>query len=484
VLTLACRWVMSLAERLVPETLRDTWREDWRSGFWDWTLKAAHENTPDAKQALMEHMRRALAEAWKLQFQSEVGRADWASRVGKPRFALLLGAIPLLLVTLWSGAFSASRRLIHGLPYPEANRVFSMTQGAPFLGARLGFAESEADVFRGEARSIESIATYQWYRASYGKGQVPAAAVSPGFFTVFQVRPMLGQDFSKADAAKSPFVASFDFWKHELGGRPDQIGKTFWVSGRQRQLVGVMPQGFWFLIGDTGLWTLRDDSVVVVSSKWWTRLRNTVVRLKPGVTETSLAKDIREVQTRKHMGRGNWGIFAVPLSSMMYQTISLYGEALASGVGVIALWAALQVFLEYRRGKALRGSIHYWGFLVLKVLAPFAAVFFMVCEFTGSNTMTMAARSWWERMFVNDWFFFCSVVLFAFWAFRDQRARCRVCLQRMREPVRIGIPGQILLETAGVEVMCPLGHGAVYTSESVLGSEMSNQWMGFEDVLR
>jgi hypothetical protein len=54
----------------------------------------------------------------------------------------------------------------------------------------------------------------------------------------------------------------------------------------------------------------------------------------------------------------------------------------------------------------------------------------------------------------------------------------------MRQPVRIGIPGQILLDAAGVEVMCPVGHGTVYTADSVLGSEMSNRWMGFEDVLR
>jgi hypothetical protein len=48
----------------------------------------------------------------------------------------------------------------------------------------------------------------------------------------------------------------------------------------------------------------------------------------------------------------------------------------------------------------------------------------------------------------------------------------------MRLPMRIGIPGQMLLETAGEEVMCPQGHGSVYTSESVLGSDMSNRWMG------
>ena len=69
------------------------------------------------------------------------------------------------------------------------------------------------------------------------------------------------------------------------------------------------------------------------------------------------------------------------------------------------------------------------------------------------------------------------------WAWRDQRSRCRICLERMCQPVRIGVPGRMLLDTAGLEVMCPRGHGAVYTSESVLGSDMSDRWMGFEDEL-
>jgi hypothetical protein len=38
----------------------------------------------------------------------------------------------------------------------------------------------------------------------------------------------------------------------------------------------------------------------------------------------------------------------------------------------------------------------------------------------------------------------------------------------------------MLLEAAGQEVMCPHGHGSVYTSASVLGSDMSNRWMGFD----
>ena len=65
------------------------------------------------------------------------------------------------------------------------------------------------------------------------------------------------------------------------------------------------------------------------------------------------------------------------------------------------------------------------------------------------------------------------------WAVRDQPKRCRVCLFRMHHPIRIGVAGPVLLETSGEEVMCPYGHGSVFTSESVLGSEISDRWRGF-----
>ena len=50
----------------------------------------------------------------------------------------------------------------------------------------------------------------------------------------------------------------------------------------------------------------------------------------------------------------------------------------------------------------------------------------------------------------------------------------------MRSPLRIGVRGQVLLEAAGDEVMCPNGHGTVYHAASVLGSDLSDRWMGLD----
>jgi hypothetical protein len=480
---------MWLAERLVPAQLRGPWQEDWRGDFWEWTLRANKEHAPDSRNALVEHTRRAFAAAMRAQFHSELGKENWRDRIGDPRFCLALSLVPLLVVTLLSGGFSASRRLIRGLPYPHSQQIVGVAAGAAFLGVRVGFNERDVTLFREQSKTIDAIATYQWYREKLGSGRaakdIAVSQVSPDFFRVFGVKPFLGADLAGENPESSTaFVASYDFWRDEMGGDKSMIGKHVWIAGQPMRLVGVMPRGFWFLVGDTAVWTARELSIAPTDGRWYARLRGAVARIHPGMDYAAVEKELHDLQLRARTARRNWGVYVTGASTLIYQTIDFYGQALLLCFGTLVLWALLQGYLEVRRTHRAREAFFYWGFLVLKVTAPLVVVFLTVCEFTGANTLTMVARSWWERILLNDWAFFCSVVLLMLWALRDQRARCRVCLHRMRQPIRIGIPGQILLDTAGVEVMCPTGHGAMYTSDSVLGSEMSNRWMGFEDVLR
>jgi hypothetical protein len=479
---------MWLSERLVPAEARAAWREDWLGDFWEWTLRATEEGTPDSKEALKSHTVRAFVAALKAQFSTDIAKTAWIDRIGKPQFCLGVSMIPLVIVLILSDGLSDSRRLVRGLPYSSSSQVVGLVQGAPAIGIRWGFAEKEVAVARDQSKTLEGIATYQFFRAKFENGRgvrdVSAAHVGPRFFRVLGVKPALGYDLTDAGLASKPFVASYDFWKKNLGGDPAQIGRHFWVNGKPMRLAGVMPKGFWFLVGDTAIWTEHEQAPAPPDGRWWTRMRPTVARLRPGVEIASVEKELRRLQMDNAIARPNWAVFGNRTSGLVYGSIWTYGVALSACFGAVLLWGMVQVFLERRHHHQWTPALRYWGFMVLKITAPLLAVFFAVCEFTGENTLSMAARSWLDRVIMNDWAVFCSVALLIFWAIRDQRARCRVCLDRMRQPVRIGIPGQILLDAAGVEVMCPVGHGAVYTAESVLGSEMSNRWMGFEDVLR
>lgn len=86
------------------------------------------------------------------------------------------------------------------------------------------------------------------------------SAVSPQFFSVLKVKPLLGRTFTASEGVKvvqndqwqSAHVAilSYSFWRQHYGASPDVIGKTLDLNGlgvrTQYTIVGVMPNGFDF----------------------------------------------------------------------------------------------------------------------------------------------------------------------------------------------------------------------------------------------
>jgi len=42
--------------------------------------------------------------------------------------------------------------------------------------------------------------------------------------------------------------------------------------------------------------------------------------------------------------------------------------------------------------------------------------------------------------------------------------------------------GAFYVDDAGLEMMCPQGHGSVYVSSSLLGADLSNRWIALEEL--
>ena len=127
--------------------------------------------------------------------------------------------------------------------------------------------------------------------------------------------------------------------------------------------------------------------------------------------------------------------------------------------------------------------MRFWGFFVLKTAVPLLTLFCALFEFGGAGRLGVTGGEIGRGGPMQLWGAFAIVVVIFFWAWRDQPSRCRVCLQTMRKPLRIGVPGQMLLETSGEEIMCPHGHGSLYISGSILGANLSDRWVGFDDLL-
>src|ERR1700682_1638754 len=95
------------------------------------------------------------------------------------------------------------------------------------------------------------------------------AEVTPDFFEVLAVQPVLGRGFTQDEAkagAPPVVILGHDLWQRRFGGRHDILAQTVKLDGKVNQVVGVMPPNFKFpnrsevwrpIAYDQQTWTVR-----------------------------------------------------------------------------------------------------------------------------------------------------------------------------------------------------------------------------------
>ncbi len=63
------------------------------------------------------------------------------------------------------------------------------------------------------------------------------------------------------------------------------------------------------------------------------------------------------------------------------------------------------------------------------------------------------------------------------WMLRDQRQRCPVCLQLLRNPVHVGEPSRNFLAWNGTELICVVGHGFLHVPELPTSWFSTQRWL-------
>jgi len=63
------------------------------------------------------------------------------------------------------------------------------------------------------------------------------------------------------------------------------------------------------------------------------------------------------------------------------------------------------------------------------------------------------------------------------WAIAETRKRCRVCAACLQAPVQIGTLAGALLESPGIEWLCPSGHGALFSPDPVGSATGTALWV-------
>lgn len=204
-----------------------------------------------------------------------------------PGFALTA----LLSLALGIGATTAIFSVIYGVlidpyPYKDANRMVHVQLRDPSTGpqTRGALLQVNGTEYQDLRRSpyIEDVFLQQGRGAVLTGDHFPISVFvgdySANLFTFMGVPPVLGREFTPADAPDgkpSPVaVLSYRFWKAQFGGNKDVIGKTIQLDHKLYTVIGVVPSRF--------TWGDSDVYLPAVPSSnphdYWLSF----IRLKPG----------------------------------------------------------------------------------------------------------------------------------------------------------------------------------------------------------
>jgi len=197
--------------------------------------------------------------------------------------------------------------LLRPLPYDDPSKLVNVSESLPKTGLTgVGMSWPGYTALHDHNRSFSAIAglaAHSLTLTGYGEpAVVSTVSVTPDFFTLFGMQPLLGRMLLPQDGeedAAAVVILSENLWRSRFGADPKIIGRAVALDQRSFTIAGVMPAGFRtpFVGKDNQVWIplVRDP----LFSQWRTRPPQThwlptLARLRPGV---SLAEAQAELQT-------------------------------------------------------------------------------------------------------------------------------------------------------------------------------------------
>ncbi len=214
-----------------------------------------------------------------------------------PAFTLIAVITLALGIGLNTTIFSLINDLfLRGLPFKEPSRVVHMFAGnksrnvvdIPISAPRFQHYREGQTLFDGFA--AENLFAF----TLTGLGdpvQIFGGRVTPNYFDVLGVRPMLGRNFlPQEEEGADVALVTKSFWQKRLGGDPNVIGRSITLDGTPHTIVGVLPNmpALWFgpnpFVGE--VWTTKPFQLPGFSYERMMRgtgFLRVIGRIKPGI---------------------------------------------------------------------------------------------------------------------------------------------------------------------------------------------------------
>ena len=429
------RTLLAAAAALVPREERAEWRREWDAEIWWWLGSHTGE-----RLRLAVHCAGALKDAAYLRATHGDAIATLRRAAGSPG-ACLAGLAVVLVAVVAGSDLKETRRVLHGDPFAGAHLAV-LEQTLPFMGAHLGVPPAKVADWDARAQSLEGAVVYSRTRRR------EVARAGPKFFALLGTHAAIGT-LSASDLPAA--VLSYECWQRKFHADPAMVGRMV----DSAPVIGVLPRDFWFLDLRPDVWILGPPASDAASPA--------LARLKPGVSPAEAQAELRELAAQvKPVSRGSL-VAVEPVERLSARPLSALGIPWL----LLSCGAVAAAMVRFRRAPG------FAAFLAAKVVLSLTLMLLATVEF-GSSWMTInSGESNLAAGVASLWLFLAGPGAALFWCWRDQRRRCRICLHRLEMPVHFGEGARMLLEHAGTELVCPQGHGSLFTAD---GADPATHW--------
>ncbi len=253
--------IIDWAARLVPASERATWRREWLAEMaYAWQqIERSDQASPWSRLRLRIRTLNCIIDAlWeRKQTMKMTGlmndlRYALRSLLRRPGFT----AIAVVTLGLGIGASTAVFTLVDGvllqaLPFEDSSELLSIRHQGRGGQDQLPMSPGLYVLYRNQATTLDGIGLYTRTAANIvADGQperIEGQAVTPSFFEVLGSLPALGRTFSEAEGAPDGadvVMLSDGLWRSRYGSDPTIVGQRIEISGRTREVVGIMPPDF------------------------------------------------------------------------------------------------------------------------------------------------------------------------------------------------------------------------------------------------
>lgn len=478
VLAVSFALIRAMAQ-IVPAEERAHFEYDWQKKLfhrWQFLFHTGFWNLREAI-SLAAHAMRCVPDAVQ-HFGTQPFVSTRVSRfIQSPVICLVVLAALLLAITTFSGGLPSTRDLfLKRIDRTSSKLVYVWSHNLRGGGDRPVPADM-VEAWKNHSHLISSAAAF---RAVHRNVQINGnskrrlvVTTEPSFFKVLSTQPAagsLGTDIPTAGYV----LLSYDAWIQLFQASPRVMGSAIGVAGQTYPIRGVLPSGFAPLS--------KQITIYLVQPKYLEQDAYAAVVANPGVTQKMLNSEFTDIAQNVTYYFPNGQLrFGFAETALWTPLNSFAIGALASAVMLLMVfrlkWSALWPASKKEKVWARQAA-----FFAAKTMLGLVCVFTVCLEWSRSSSAILFGNFDPGSGPFLLWLYILGTMGVLFWSAFDQKARCRQCLQLLAFPVRMGSPGNLLLDWSGIELCCTEGHGVLHVPHLAPSwAEESDHWIALDD---